>query len=101
MAHALRANYREQLGGDEALVAADWRHAVELGPDDIAIRYYRGHYHRGQGAYTAALADFDRLCALAPDLAEAYYLRASARSQIDEEHADEDDWEEDDDVREA
>jgi tetratricopeptide (TPR) repeat protein len=102
MAYALRANYRDQMDGDDALIAADWERAVELGPDDVAIRYYHGHYRMQKSQYEAAVADFDRFLALVPTHGEAHYHRACCRYQLDEEHAEEDDdWEEDEAENEA
>ncbi|MFT3769145.1 MAG: tetratricopeptide repeat protein [Minicystis sp.] len=96
MAYALRANYRDNLEGDEALIAADWERAITLGPNDIAILYYHGQYLLQRGAYERATADFDHLLALAPRFAEAYYLRAMCRYRIDEERTDiDEDWEPD------
>jgi tetratricopeptide (TPR) repeat protein len=101
MVYGLAANYRDHLDGDEAIIAADWDRAAELAPDDVAIRYHRGHFLEQRDRYEAALADFDRAVALAPSLGEAYYHRGFCRYQLDEEHLDDEDWEEDDAVREA
>jgi tetratricopeptide (TPR) repeat protein len=95
-AHALRANNREHLDEDEALIDADWDRAVALGPTDIAIAYYHGQYLLNKGAYTRAIADFDRLIACSPKFAEAYYLRAYCRYRLDEERFDDDEWVPDD-----
>jgi tetratricopeptide (TPR) repeat protein len=101
MAYGLRASYRDQLEVDEAVVGADWDRAAELGPDEPAIRYYRGRYRMLRERYEAAIADFDRSIALVPRHAEAYYHRACCRYQIDDEHADDEDWEEDEATAEA
>ena len=101
MAHALSAHYSDTEDGDAAVVEAHWARAVALAPDDLAIRYHHGQYLVEREKYEAAIADFDRVVAVAPAFGEGYYQRGSARYHIDDEHADDDDWFEEDDVHEA
>lgn len=101
MANALCANYREQVGGDEALVEADWIRAVALGPNELPIRYYHGRYLMERERFTEALVDFDQLTVIAPSYAEAHYRRGSCRFQLDVEHWDDEAWDEDEPAKQA
>jgi tetratricopeptide (TPR) repeat protein len=94
-AYGLRAHYASQNGGDDALIAADWARAAELDPDHLAIRYCRGQYLMHKELYEAAVADFDRMIALAPTHGEAYYLRAFCRCRLGDAQAEAGTWEED------
>jgi tetratricopeptide (TPR) repeat protein len=88
-AFGLRANYREHIEGDEALIAADWQRALELNPNDFVNLYFRGRYFMNREKWGEALADFDRLVNITKDFADAIYQRAYARYRYiwDWEHA--------------
>lgn len=100
--YAMRAAYRKYLDGELALVDADFDRAVELAPNDVSVRFHRGDHLREEGRYAAALVDYERVIAVAPRLAAAYYGRGYCRARLDEEQWEADpEWDEDEEVAAA
>ncbi|QWB24973.1 MULTISPECIES: tetratricopeptide repeat protein [Streptomyces] len=62
-------------------------HAALDAPDQARARVIRGDELRGAGAYTDALAEYDRAVALDPDLAVAYRYRAGIRGDLGDHDA--------------
>jgi tetratricopeptide (TPR) repeat protein len=102
-AHIMRAVYRAHVEGDEAYAAvrADLDRAVALEPNNVAYRRQRGEYLMDFHKCAAALVDFERAIALAPDTAFLYYGRGYCKSRLVDEIGDiEGDYlEEDEDTR--
>jgi len=100
LAHVMRAVYRGHLAvADEAreAIMADLDRAVELEPHNLAFLRHRAEYQREYGSVAAALSDFERALAIAPQLAPLHFGRGYCKSRLDEERYDLDpDYEEDD-----
>ncbi|MGW0862305.1 tetratricopeptide repeat protein [Streptomyces sp. NPDC002611] len=62
-------------------------HAALDAPDQARARVIRGDELRGAGAYTDALAEYDRAVALDPELAVAYRYRAGIRGDLGDHDA--------------
>jgi tetratricopeptide (TPR) repeat protein len=67
--------------GDPKKALDDFNRAVELNP--TADNYYeRGATYQLLGEHRAAIADFDQVIAMIPDLANAFFARAASRRAI-------------------
>ncbi|WP_435282984.1 tetratricopeptide repeat protein [Streptomyces koelreuteriae] len=73
--------------GIAAALALLLSHAALDAPDQARARVIRGDELRGAGAYTDALAEYDRAVALDPELAVAYRYRAGIRGDLGDHDA--------------
>ncbi|MFB7932829.1 tetratricopeptide repeat protein [Streptomyces sp. NPDC056039] len=73
--------------GIAAALALLLNRAVLDAPDQARARVIRGDELRGAGAYSDALAEYDRAVALDPELAVAYRYRAGIRGDLGDHDA--------------